>query len=274
MSRESISVLILTLDEESNLAEAIASAARSDDIVVFDSHSTDRTQAIAAECGARLYCRRFDNYAAQRNAALHEVEYHNDWVLMLDADERVTPELWDEMITRIRHAGPGDTMFRMRRKDYFFGKWLRRSSGYPTWFGRLVRPGAVRVEREINEEYLTEGAIGHLDGHLLHFPFNKGLAYWFERHNKYSSAEAKKLQLEVLQPLRISQLIDKDPTVRRKAQKQLAYRLPFRPLLVFVYLYVIRLGFLDGAPGWRYCRMRAIYEALIDLKVEEGRARP
>ncbi len=157
-----VSVLILTLNEEGNLAECIDSCGWSDDIVIFDSMSQDRTVEIARAKGARVFERRFDNYAAQRNAALTTVSYQHEWVLMVDADERVPPDLVAEMQTAVAAVGDEVAMFRMRRKDYFLGKWLRRSSGYPSWFGRLVRLGRVRVEREVNEEYIAQGRVEHL----------------------------------------------------------------------------------------------------------------
>src|SRR5271155_4475515 len=157
-----VSVLILTLNEENNLPECIDSCAWSDDIVVFDSLSADRTVEIAREKGARVLERRFDNYAGQRNAALTTVEYEHPWVLMVDADERVPPDLAAEIQSAVAAAGEQVAMYRMRRKDHFLGKWLRRSSGYPSWFGRLVRLGRIRVEREVNEEYIADGRVEHL----------------------------------------------------------------------------------------------------------------
>lgn len=268
-----VSVLILTLNEEVNLAECIASCGWSDDIVVFDSFSTDRTCEIAARCGARVVQRSFDNYAAQRNAALNEVVYKNAWVLMLDADERVSPELAAEITDAVAAAPAELAMFRIRRKDYFMGRWLQHSSGYPTWFGRLVRVGRVHVHREINEEYQAAGQVAHLQTHLLHLPFNRGVHYWYERHNRYSSMEAS---TKLSQHSEISQLkgvFSRDPVNRRRALKQLAYRLPFRPVLAFAYLYLLRLGFLDGIAGLRFCAMRMCYEFMIDLKVAELRRR-
>ncbi|MCX7113635.1 MAG: glycosyltransferase family 2 protein [Proteobacteria bacterium] len=269
----SVSILILTLNEEVNLSDCLASVAWSDDIVVFDSHSSDRTIEIAQAAGAHMVQRRFDNYAAQRNAALNDVTYRHPWLLMLDADERVTPELHSEIIATLEQADADITLYRMRRQDLFFGRWLKRSSGYPTWFGRLMRIGRVRVEREINEEYHTDGKISHLREHLLHYPFNKGVAYWIERHNRYSSMEAKALLAETQGCFAYRDLWTHDPVRRRKALKQFAYRLPARPLLVFLYLYLWRGGLLDGGPGFTFCLLRTFYEFMIDLKVRELRWR-
>lgn len=264
-----VSVLILTLNEEINLGECIDSCAWSDDIVVFDSMSTDRTEEIARSKGARVVERAFDNYAAQRNAALTTVAYKNPWVLMVDADERIPAELAAEVGAATSQAGSDVALFRMRRKDFFMGKWLRRSSGYPTWFGRLARVGRVRVEREVNEEYLADGRVEHLKAHLHHFPFNKGVSYWFERHNRYSSMEAlAKVDLQ-RHPASLAGVFSRDPLIRRRALKHLVYRLPLRPPIYFLYFYFIRFGLFDGRAGFYFSGMRAMYELLIDLKAIE-----
>lgn len=260
------SVVILTRDEAVNIGDCIASIA-TDDVVVLDSHSIDDTCAIAIAAGARVFKRVFDNYASQRNAALDLPGYRHPWVLMLDADERMTPALHAEIVAQLATTGPDVGMFRMRRQDMFLGRWLRRSSGYPTWFGRLLRLGSVRVEREINEEFCTSLKIGELENHIVHFPFNRGIAYWFERHNRYSTMEALALTQERSRPIAWRDLLSRDPLARRKAAKQLAYRMPGRPRLIFLYLYVLRAGFRDGRPGLLFCRMRALYERMIDLKV-------
>ena len=268
-----VSVLILTLNEESNISECIESCAWSDDIVVFDSMSEDATGNIARNKGARVIQRRFDNYAAQRNAALTTVPYKHSWVLMVDADERVPADLAAEVQSAVANAADRVALYRMRRKDHFLGKWLRRSSGYPSWFGRLVRLGRVRVEREVNEEYIADGRVEYLKAHLHHFPFNRGIAYWFERHNRYSTMEAAaKLGLH-RERIVLGALLRGDPIDRRRTLKQLLYYVPFRPQIVFVYLYIFRLGILDGRAGLHFSRMRAAYEMLIDLKVVETQRR-
>jgi glycosyltransferase involved in cell wall biosynthesis len=269
----SISVLILTLNEEINLPACLESVKWSNDIVVFDSYSTDRTVEIAQQAGVKVVQRCFDNYAAQRNAALQNVGYKHDWILMLDADERVTPELRIEIHNKVQMVDGKTTLFRFRRKDMFCGRWLRHSSGYPTWFGRLIRKGRVQVLREINEEYHTDGYIGFLKEHLIHFPFNKGVAFWFERHNRYSTMEAEIIVEQKSEKFSFKLSAIRDPVIRRKAFKKIAYSLPFRPLIVFVYLYIIRMGFLDGVPGLFYCILRTIYEFMIDLKVKELKIR-
>lgn len=268
-----ISVLILTFNEEDNLAGCLESVSWSDDVVVLDSFSTDRTVELARFHGARVVQRAFDNYANQRNYGLRDVAYRHPWVLMLDADERVTGELRQEMLEITHSAADSLALFRMRRKDHMFGRWIRRGSGYPTWFGRLARVGRVWVERPINEEYHTDGGRASLQGHLHHFPFNKGLSAWLQKHDRYSTMEAEIRASTVPAQLRIRALFGGDPVARRRELKVLAYRVPGRPLLMFFALYVLRGGFLDGRAGLTFSLLRAWYEFMIDVKCTELRRR-
>lgn len=268
----SISVLILTLNEAVNLPQCLDSVAWSDDIVVFDSFSTDETVAIAKAAGARVVQRKFDNYASQRNAALTEVEYRHPWVLMVDADERWPRSMYREMQQAIVDA-QNVSLYHFRRKDICLGRWLKHSLASATWSGRLARLGRVSVKRGVNEEYCTDDEKGYLKGRFFHYPFGKGIAFWVERHNRYSSMEAALLISEARGRWQIRDVFSSDPTRRRKRLKQLAYKVPFRPFLVFCYFYIFRLGFLDGAPGLTYCRLRSMYEYMIDVKVKELRRR-
>jgi glycosyltransferase involved in cell wall biosynthesis len=264
-----VSILILTLDEETNIAACIESCCWSDDIVVFDSYSTDRTPQIAVEKGARLFQRTFDDYAGQRNAALAEVNFKYPWVLMVDADERTPADLASEIRGAVANCDSETVLFRIRRKDFFLGKWLRRSSGYTSWFGRLVRLGSVRIERAVNEEYIADGKIEYLDSHLAHFPFNKGVEYWIARHNRYSTMESLAKLESRASTVSVKAIFGMDPIARRRHLKHFVYRLSMRPVVIFLYLYVIRLGLLDGVPGMYFCALRASYELFIDLKVIE-----
>ena len=269
----SLSVLVLTFNEEVNLPACLDSVAWSDDVVVLDSFSTDATVQIAAARGARVVQRVFDNYANQRNYGLHDVPCKHPWVLMLDADERVPEYLYREMVAATRDAPESVALFRMRRKDYLFGRWIRGSSGYPTWFGRLARPERVRVERAYNEEYHADGDAVLLQGHLHHFPFNKGFAAWFVKHDRYSSMEAqlRVAGTDALAPL--SNLFAHDVAERRRALKRVIGALPGRPLWMFLALYLLRGGFLEGRAGFTFSVLRAWYEYMIDCKALELRRR-
>ncbi len=264
-----ISVVILTLDEEVNLRACLESVRWSDDVVILDSGSTDATLAIARELGARVEQRAFDDYARQRSHALDGITYRNEWLLMLDADERVPPELAGEMLVAVGTVPADVTLMRMRRKDHLFGRWIRGSSGYPTWFGRLMRRGRVRIERAINEEYLTDGRVHALAGHLHHLPFNKGFAAWFGKHDRYSTLEARLRLSGEARALRARELLDRDPVRRRRALKALMYRVPGRPLWMFLALYLLRGGIFDGRAGLTFCGLRAWYEYMIDCKLAE-----
>jgi len=264
------SVLILTYNEEINIARCLESLSNCRDIVILDSHSTDNTLVIASQFdNVRIVQRPFDNYSRQRTYGLNEITYENDWLLMLDADETITTDLNDEIFRYISLVNSDVTLFRMRRKDHFMGKWIKRSSGYPTWFGRLMKIGHVRIEREINEEYHTDGEVAYLDHHIFHYPFNKGIAAWFDKHNRYSSMEANEFHNNDVYSFSMSALFNRDPVVRRAELKGLIYHLPFRPVVVFLSLYIVRRGFLDGSAGLRFCTLRAIYEYMIDCKKEE-----
>lgn len=234
---------------------------------MLDSGSTDRTREIAEGYGATVHRRVFTDYAEQRNHGL-TLPFRNEWVLMLDADERLTPELADEIALATGQIDANADMFCVRRKDMFLGGWLKRSSGYPTWFPRLFRRGRVRVERAINEEYKAAGETHQLDGHIEHYPFDKGLEWWFERHNRYSTMEVVVLERERGQrKIAFTDLFSREPRRRRAAFKQIAYRMPGRPLLTFLYLYFVRLGFLDGRAGFHFASMRMAYEIMIDAKM-------
>jgi glycosyltransferase involved in cell wall biosynthesis len=261
------------LNEEANISGCLESVSWCDDVVVLDSFSTDRTVELARARGARVVQRAFDNYANQRNFGLREVEYRNAWVLMLDADEHVPVELWLEMLAATRSASDSLALLGMRRKDHMFGRWIRRGSGYPTWFGRLARVGRVWVERPINEEYHTDGERALLSAHLHHFPFNKGLSAWLQKHDRYSTMEAEmRVQAPHERP-RLGALFARDPIARRRELKALAYRVPGRPVVMFVALYIVRGGFLDGRAGLTFSLLRAWYEFMIDCKYAELRRR-
>ena len=264
-----VSVLILTLNEEVNLPNCLNSLKWCDDIVVLDSYSTDATEKIAKESGARFFQRKFDDYASQRNFGLNDIEYKYDWVLMVDADEVVTTDLALEIREAIKNVSSEICLFRMRIKYYFMGRWIRRSSGYPTWFGRLARIGRIKVDRNVNEILTTDGRICYLKNHLLHFTFNKGIYSWVEKHNRYSTMEAEELAYGTILFPKFREVFNSDPAVRRGAIKNLFYKLPGRPMLIFVALYFFKRGFLDGMPGLTFCTLRAFYEYLIDCKVRE-----
>lgn len=264
-----ISVVILTKNEELTIKKAISSVIDFfDEVIVLDSYSDDHTESIAMASGAVVVKNVFKGYASQRSFALKEMHKNNNWVFFLDADEIVTDELVEELREKfnwIQENGIGIGFF--RRKDFFLGKWIKRSSGYPTWFGRLCKSDAVEIKREINEEYHSELPTMQLKSHLVHYPFSKGIEFWITKHNRYSTMEADEiLRKESAQVLNV---FKNNPTLRRKAAKEIFMSLPFRPMIAFLYLYIIRFGFLDGKAGLYYSLLRSFYEFLIDIKADE-----
>ena len=185
----SVSVLILTLNEEINIEQCLDSLSWCDDVVVLDSLSTDRTVALAEERGARVVKRPFDNWSAHQNWAVTNIDFRHPWVLYLDADERCPDDLRDEVLERAR-SGATEVAFRMRRKDFFMGQWLKHAQLYPTWLVRLFRPERIRYERLVNPVAIVDGATGELRSHIIHYPFSHGVSHWIARHNRYSDLEA------------------------------------------------------------------------------------
>ena len=267
-----VSVLILTLNEEQDLPGALASVSWSDDVHVFDSFSTDATVSIAEGLGAKVSQRVFDNYAAHRNAALNQIHFRHPWVLLMDADERCTPALAEE-VERVAMANDSEiAAYRLRRRDYFENRWLRHAQISP-WYVRLVRPELTRYTREINEVLEIAGNVGELNSALDHYPFSKGMSHWLRKHDMYSSMEAR-LIVEgtgLQNPSLRKALIAGDFHERRLHQKALFYRMPGRPFLKWLYMVFARRAFLDGRPGLTYARLQAIYEYMIVLKTRELR---
>jgi glycosyltransferase involved in cell wall biosynthesis len=273
-----ISILILTKNEEQDLPGCLASVAWSDDVHIYDSGSTDATRSLAARAGARVTVRPHDfrqelfggNEAEHKNWALTNIPFRYDWVLHLDADERVTPEL----AASIRQAvqNPGEAVaFRIRRRDFWGDRWLKHAVA-SSFYVRLFRPAKMRYERLVNPVSIADGPVAELSGYLDHYPFSKGITHWLTKHNSYSSLEARQIEgnRDANQPFSLIQaFLAKDRNQRRFHQKELFYRLPARPFLKFLLLYVAKRGFLDGSAGFNYATLQSVYEYMIVLKTKE-----
>jgi glycosyltransferase involved in cell wall biosynthesis len=266
--------MIFTLNEELHLPSCLASLAWSDDVIVVDSFSTDRTEEIARGAGARFFQHPFEGFGKQRMWAMRQTGPKHPWVLIMDADERVTPELADEISAAIPAAREEVGAFRVKRRFYIWGRWLRYSNLYPSWVVRLVRIGRVEyVNRGHAETQVVAGATDSLWNDLIDENL-KGMDGWFERQNRYSTKEAEfELQQEA-RPLAFGELLAADPLVRRAALKRLATRLPLRPTLYFLYSYVVRGGFLEGRDGLVFCIMKSEYQRMIVVKKHALRKAP
>lgn len=268
-----ISILILTKNERDNIAGCIESVRWSDDIHVLDSLSTDGTQQIARDLGAQVTERPFDNWASHQNWALRSLPFRHRWVFYLDADERVTDDLRDALLATA--ANPhGNVAFKVQRRDFLQGQWLKHVQTSP-FYMRLFLPEHIRYERLVNPVSIVDGPTGQLTGYLDHFPFSKGVSHWVARHNDYSTLEAKQIVANRASNTPFSVLrafTERDFHQRRFHQKELFYRMPARPLVKFLVLYVGKRGFLDGRAGLTYALLQTIYEYFIVVKTREQEA--
>jgi glycosyltransferase involved in cell wall biosynthesis len=271
MSEASVTTMVFTLNEEANLPACLASLEWCHDVIVVDSFSTDRTCEISKAYGARFFQNRFEGFGTQRNWALNNTSPRNEWILILDADERVPAGLARELLLQAREAPENVGAYRMRRRFHMWGRWLRHSSLYPTWVVRFVRLGRIRYEdRGHAETQHVSGAILELQEDL-HDENLKGIEAWFERQNRYSSRDA---EFELAAgPLLAIDLFGRDALARRAALKRLASRMPARGWIYFVYSYLLRGGFLDGRDGLVFCRMKALYQEEVAIKVHDLRRR-
>ena len=264
----SISILILTLNEETNIGACLDALAGFDDVVVFDSLSKDRTKEIALAKGARVVERPFDNWAAHQNWAMDNIQFRNPWVFYLDADERMTPELREEILAIARDQSRTEVAYYCGRKNFFLGKWIRHAMP-PGMIMRFFKPGRIRFERLVNPVPVIDGPHGYLRHYFEHYNFSKGLTEWFDKHNKYSLFEAMEGMKLRARPVGLGALFSRDRFERRRALKELSFRMPLRPLVKFLYMYVLKRGFLDGRAGYTYCKLQAMYEYMIVVKMRE-----
>lgn len=282
-----VSVLIPAKNEEANLPACLDSVARADEIFVVDSYSDDRSVEISEARGAKVVQFDFNGrWPKKKNWSLENLPFRNDWVLIVDCDERITPELWDEIaevIQRPNYAG-----YYLNRRVFFLGKWIRHGGKYPDWNLRLFRHAVGRYENlhteeirntgdnEVHEHVVIEpqaGQVGYLREDMLHIDF-RDIYHWLARHNRYSNWEARVYQ-NILEGRGDSGTIGANlfgnDVQRKRALKKIWVRLPFKPLIRFILFYIIRLGFLDGYPGYVYGRLLSQYEYQIGIKLYELR---
>lgn len=265
-AKAAVSVMIFTLNEETHLPSCLAALEWADDVIVVDSFSTDRTEDICHERGVRFFQNRFEGFGTQRNWALENVAPLHPWILILDADERVTPELAIELAGLAESDPPDVAAYRVRRRFYMWGRWLRYSSLYPTWVVRFIHRDRVRyLNRGHAETQEVAGRLLDLQHDLIDENL-KGIDEWFERQNRYSRKDAEFELLHEPNNLGLADLFSLDPLKRRAALKRLAWRMPLRGWVYFLYSYLWRRGFLDGRDGFVFCRMRALYQTEVAIK--------
>lgn len=263
-----ISVAIFTYNEEINLPYCLESLGECDDIVVVDSFSSDRTCEIARQKTARVFQHIFTGFGDQRMWALENISFNYPWVLILDADERVTPELWQEMKERILTADEDVGAFSLKRRFFWEGVWLQYANLYPSWIVRLVQKDKVTFfNRGHAETQKVNGKIEFLVNDLIDENY-KGLNAWRERQWKYAEQEAQ-YEVTSINQLKFFDLWDADPFKRRTAWKTVASKLPFRSLSYFAYSYFIRSGWKDGLIGFRFCIEKARFQQHISRLIRK-----
>ncbi|AKV68646.1 MULTISPECIES: glycosyltransferase family 2 protein [Microcystis] len=279
-----VSVLIPAKNEESNLPACLESVARADEVFVVDSQSSDRSIEISTNYGANVVQFYFNGrWPKKKNWSLDNLPFRNQWVLIVDCDERITPELWDEIATVIQD--PDYNGYYLNRRVFFLGQWIRYGGKYPDWNLRLFKHKSGRYENlntedipntgdnEVHEHVILDGKVGYLKNDMLHIDF-RDIYHWLERHNRYSNWEAR-VYYNILtgndESGTIGANLFGDAVQRKRFLKKIWVKLPFKPLLRFILFYVIRLGFLDGKAGYIYGRLLSQYEYQIGVKLYELR---
>jgi len=256
--------MVFTLNEEKNIEQCLRSLSWCKDIIVVDSGSNDHTCEIAKRYGARVFFNQFEGFGAQRMWALQNTRPKYSWILILDADERVPDELAREMNNSVGIADSDTGAFRVRRRLYMWGRWLKHSSLYPTWVVRLVRKDRVAyVNRGHAETQVVTGKLEKLSADLIDENL-KGLSEWYKRQVRYARQEAE-YELSDAARLSFRELISGDAFVRRQAMKRLSTMIPFRPWTYFMYSYFLRRGFMEGRDGYIFCLMRAEFYRMVNV---------
>ena len=281
MNQEALlSVIVLTRDEEANLGLCLESlAGLGAQVFVVDSGSTDRTRDMALLAGCTVVEHPFENYARQFNWALETLPLRTAFVMRLDADERLTPELARELAATLPTLPGRIGGLLLKRRVYFWGRFIRHGGYYPTWLLRVWRRGQARCEERWMDEHmvLAQGEPGTLRHDIID-ENHKGLTFWTAKHNRYADRE-------VLDLLALEQRGQKEPGEdadapagqagrRRWAKVNLYARSPLflRAFFYFLYRYVARLGFLDGVPGLVFHFLQGFwYRFLVDAKLCEAR---
>ena len=248
--RAPLSAVLITRNAASVLEACLESLAFADDIVIVDSSSSDRTAEIAERRGARVVQKEWLGYGRQKQFAVEQARH--DWVLCLDADERVSPRLAASVQAAL--AAPSSPVYRMARCNRFLGRWLRHGEGYPDWSPRLFnRMNARWSDDLVHEKVLYAATPGTLEGDLLHDSFDD-LAAYLERQNRYTTLAAR----QAFEAGRSAGL----------------FHLVLSPVVRFFKFYVFRLGFLDGLPGLLHISIGCMnsylkYAKLIELRQAE-----
>jgi len=271
-----ISVVVCAQDEELNLRTCLDSLTFADEVFVVDGGSTDATADIANERGASVVRHAWLGYAVQKNWALGSLPIKTGWILFLDADERVTPELAEEILAVVSSPNGTHAGYYVARRMIFLGRWLHHTYWYPDFNLRLFQVGAGRFEdRLVHERVVLSGSAGYLRNDLIHED-HRPIAAYVARLNKYSTLEAEEMLVlnERKDRLRVPSSFRGDWAARRRALKERVwYRMPFPSAIRFAWTMTVRLGFLDGRAGLIFTLLACWNEWLATAKLYEMRLR-
>jgi glycosyltransferase involved in cell wall biosynthesis len=275
-SKMLLSVIILTYNEATNLPTCLESLqSLKAEIFIVDSGSSDNTIEIAKQFGCQVFTNPFENQAQQLNWGLENIPISTDWIMRLDADERLTPELAEELRRTLPKTSEKITGYQVKRQVFFMGRWIRHGGYYPTWLLRVWRNGVGTCEQRWMDEHiiLSEGKVADLKYDIID-ENQKGLTFWTDKHNRYADREVKDL-LGVLVEEN-DDLINSNQSSqagnRRWVKKNFYARSPLflRAFLYFLMRYIIGLGFLDGMQGLIFHFLQGFwYRFLVDAKIYE-----
>lgn len=275
-----ISVIVLTCNEELNIEDCLKSAADwAQEIIMVDGcylsdtyNSTDKTLEIAKKYTDRIYYHQFIDYAQQFNWALDNVEIKGEWIMKLDADERLLPELKQEILEILPKLPKDVNGLYIKRRVYFMGKWIKHGGYYPTWLLRVWRKGQGKLEMRQMDEHpiLFSGRAIKLKNDFYEKD-KKDLTMWVNKHNKYATREVDSI-LNPSNELVSSSFFGSQIQRKRWLKEKVYHRMPsfFRPFFYFMYRYFFRLGFLDGKEGLIFHFLQGFwYRFLVDAKLYE-----
>ena len=269
-----ITVIILSYNEEVNIRFALDSVRWCDNVIVVDSFSTDQTSEICREYENVVFLQHpFTDFASQRQYGMESGCVAHDWILALDADEQVTDLLKDELAGIAANSSAGDPIaYDIAMRLVMWGKWLRFSSEYPVYWRRffLAERGHF-VQEGHADKLVADGPVARTKSDLVHND-RHDLSHWLAKHNQYSTKEAQ-FAISELQSVPWSDIFSTDRAKRRKALKRLFRSIPCSDTVRFVYLYLVRLGFLDGWRGYRYAKLKSQQAYHVSLKIEELRSK-
>ena len=246
-----MTVTVITKNEADALADALRSVAWADEIIVVDAESTDDTVAIARRFTDRVYVRAWNGYVEQKNHAASLASH--DWILSLDADERVTPQLAEE-IRNVMTAGPSANAYRMPRVSFYFGRWMRTTDMYPDFQLRLYDRRKARWQgKYVHESVRADGAVAYLKNELQHFPY-RDLSEHLIRMDRYTTLAARQMHEEGRRTTALGMLV--------------------HAKLAFLRNYILKGGFRDGTAGLVISVVNSYYVFLKFAKLWELQRKP